>query len=338
VIRSKDTNSNPGVDSWVSVLVKLHRALLTSAKGAELIWPLPDPLSTALTPSELLLVQEMKQAFKSQDRSSLLATLERSARALAYEPLDAQLIARVWELQSDREGEFDAFKWPAHLADFESAWESLTPSPGLTWTPSFVSPNLGLYAVLPNAQWIERMAQTGVPTVQLRFKSDDTKAIEHEIKASVKAVEGTATQLFINDHWQLAIDAGAHGVHLGQEDLQALEAHGMEQIKHAGLHLGLSTHGYSEMMTAHRFRPSYMALGAVFPTTLKQMKTLPQGLGRLRQYAQLMQSYSLVGIGGVDDHTMPMVLASGVGSVAVVRAITASPAPESEVKRLMKLF
>jgi len=76
----------------------------------------------------------------------------------------------------------------------------------------------------------------------------------------------------------------------------------------------------------------------VFPTTLKQMKTLPQGLGRLRQYAQLMRSYSLVGIGGVDDHTMPMVLASGVGSVAVVRAITASPAPESEVKRLMKLF
>jgi len=334
----KATQTSPGVVTWENVLLKLHRALLTSAKGEGVIWPLPTPFSTPLSPSELVLVQEMKDAFKAQDRTQLLATLEQSARALAYEPLDAQLIARAWALQSERLGEFDAFKWPAHLADFELAWEALTPQRGPTWTPSPQSPNLGLYAVLPNAQWVERMTKAGVPTVQLRFKSEDAKAIEQEIKASVKAVQGTATELFINDHWQWAIEAGAHGVHLGQEDLQALESHGMEQIKRAGLRLGLSTHGYSEMMTAHRFRPSYMALGAVFPTTLKQMKTLPQGLGRLQQYSNVMQNYSLVGIGGIDEQTIPLALALGIGSVAVVRAITGAPEPEAQAKRLMKLF
>jgi len=79
-------------------------------------------------------------------------------------------------------------------------------------------------------------------------------------------------------------------------------------------------------------------LGAVFPTTLKQMKTLPQGLGRLQQYSNVMQNYSLVGIGGIDEQTIPLALALGIGSVAVVRAITGAPEPEAQAKRLMKLF
>ena len=334
----KASSTSHQVLAWGNVLFKLHRALLTSAQGEGVTWPLRDPLGTPLSPPELLQIQEMKEAFKSQDRALLESTLEYVARVLAFEALDAQLIARSWINQSNRESEFNAFKWPSHLADFESAWQTLISNSGSVWEPSAGSPNLGLYAVLPNSQWVERMAQAGVPTVQLRFKSNDTKAIEREIHDSVRAVQGTATRLFINDHWLLAIEAGAHGVHLGQEDLEALEIQGMEHIKRSGLLLGLSTHGYSEMMNAHRFRPSYMALGAVFPTTLKQMKTLPQGLGRLHQYANLMQSYSLVGIGGIDEHTIPMALASGVGSVAVVRAITGAPEPEKEAKRLMKLF
>jgi thiamine-phosphate pyrophosphorylase len=57
-----------------------------------------------------------------------------------------------------------------------------------------------------------------VPTVQLRFKSDDPAAITHEVRAAVQAVQGTGALLFINDHWREAIAAGAYGVHLGQED------------------------------------------------------------------------------------------------------------------------
>jgi thiamine-phosphate pyrophosphorylase len=79
-------------------------------------------------------------------------------------------------------------------------------------------------------------------------------------------------------------------------------------------------------------------MGAVFPTQLKRMPTAPQGLGRLRKYAQLMNHYPLVGIGGIDESTIQAVAETGVGSVAVVRAITGSDDPEAAVKRLTQLM
>jgi thiamine-phosphate pyrophosphorylase len=164
------------------------------------------------------------------------------------------------------------------------------------------------------------MVDLGVPTVQLRFKSDNTKSIQQEVQAAVKAVEGSRTHLFINDHWQVAIDAGAYGVHLGQEDMELAS---LDAIRTAGLRLGLSSHGYTEMLKACAVQPSYLALGAVFPTTLKRMATAPQGLGRLAMYAKLMHGRSLVAIGGIDLERLPAVMQTGVGSAAFVRAITA---------------
>jgi thiamine-phosphate pyrophosphorylase len=169
------------------------------------------------------------------------------------------------------------------------------------------------------------MAQAGVPTVQLRFKSTDPDAVRREVREAVQAVKGTNSLLFINDHWRIAIEEDAYGVHLGQEDMDEAQ---LETIRQAGLRLGLSTHGYGELLRAQAVSPSYLALGAVFPTTLKKMKTAPQGLGRLGAYARLMQGRSLVAIGGIDLNAVPDVMRTGVGSIAVVRAITAAEQPE----------
>jgi thiamine-phosphate pyrophosphorylase len=73
----------------------------------------------------------------------------------------------------------------------------------------------------------------------------------------------------------------------------------------------------------------------VFPTTLKRMATAPQGLGRLRAYAQLMRRYPLVGIGGIDVARFADVLGCGVGSIAVVRAIVGQADPEAATHTLM---
>jgi thiamine-phosphate pyrophosphorylase len=172
----------------------------------------------------------------------------------------------------------------------------------------------------------------------LRYKAEgtlDRGRLMAEINAAVAAVQGSKTLLFINDYWQEAIDAGAYGVHLGQEDLALAD---LDAIRKAGLRLGLSTHGYAEMVYADSFLPSYIAMGAVFPTQLKKMPTAPQGLGRLGKYAQLMRHYPLVGIGGITENTMQAVAQTGVGSVAVVRAITGSDDPEAAVKRLTQLM
>lgn len=239
--------------------------------------------------------------------------------ALGFIESDAEWVAKAWQALSERTGQFSAEAWPDQATDF-----GMRPWP----RPDAFPPcprKLGLYAVLPDATWVARMARAGVPTVQLRFKSDDLRAIEREVRAAVEAVHDTAALLFINDHWQAAIAAGAYGVHLGQEDMALAD---LQTIRAAGLRLGLSSHGYAEMLRADRFSPSYIAMGAVFPTTLKRMVTAPQGTGRLHAYARLMHDYPLVAIGGIDSSGLPAVLASGVGSVAVVRALVAAERPE----------
>lgn len=239
---------------------------------------------------------------------------------LGFIPSDAACIAQAWQAQIARTG--NATDWPDNPQDF-----GLRPWPRFDTFPPCPQ-QLGLYAVLPDAAWVGRMARAGVPTVQLRFKSDDAQAIQREVTAAVAAVQGTTALLFINDHWQAAIQAGAYGVHLGQEDLDVLQPVELDAIRTAGLRLGVSTHGYAEMLRADRVSPSYIALGAVFPTTLKCMATAPQGTARLAAYARLLHAYPLVAIGGIDAERLPEVLASGVGSIGMVRALTAAADPE----------
>ena len=255
-----------------------------------------------------------------------LAAALLGARMLGFIEADAQTIARAWLRQSQRCGGFDPSAWPEDPSDFEMpAWPRAN---GFAPCPKA----LGLYAVLPNAVWVARMAQAGVPTLQLRFKSPNPQAIAQEIQAAVQAVQGTSSLLFINDHWQHAIDAGAYGVHLGQEDLDSAD---LPAIQQAGLRLGLSTHGYAEMRRADALSPSYIAMGAVFPTTLKNMPTAPQGLGRLATYARLMRHHSLVAIGGIDLTRLDAVCQTEVGSIAVVRALVEAPNPEATARDWM---
>ncbi len=249
---------------------------------------------------------------------------------LGFIACDAEVLARAWQQQSLRLGQFDATLWPSHPADFGIS----TADPAHAFAPC--PQQLGLYAVLPDADWVGRMARAGVPTVQLRFKSADPAAIRAQVQAAVAAVAGTPARLFINDHWQAALEAGAYGIHVGQEDLDALPPAALQRIRSSGTRLGVSTHGYAEMLRAHAVQPSYIALGAVFPTTLKKMATAPQGLARLAAYAQLMQGTPLVAIGGISQDLFAAVRATGVGSIAVVRALVNAPDAEAAAQDLLQ--
>ncbi len=249
--------------------------------------------------------------------------------ALGFIAQDAHCLARAWAAQTRRAGVFDAAHWPDEPQDF-----GLQPRPHAQ--PFAPCPQaLGLYAVLPDAAWVGRMARAGVPTVQLRYKSDDATAIASEVRAAVEAVQGTPALLFINDHWREAIAAGAYGAHLGQEDLDALTPDELRALRASGLRLGVSTHGYAEMLRADTASPSYIAMGAVFPTTLKKMATVPQGVARLAAYARLMRGYPQVAIGGIGMAQFSEVRATGVGSIAVVRALVNAAQPELAAAELM---
>lgn len=180
--------------------------------------------------------------------------------------------------------------------------------------------HLGLYPVLPSSEWIERVLKRGVKLVQLRIKDKDRPDLLDEIKRSVALAEQYHARLFIDDHYEEAIKAGAYGVHLGMEDLRTAD---LKRIKDAGLHLGISTHGPYEVQKAIQLSPSYIALGHVFPTNTKEMPSLPQGIKHLRAEARMLNNrFPTVAIGGIKLDNAQVVMESGVGSIAVVTALT----------------
>ena len=177
----------------------------------------------------------------------------------------------------------------------------------------------GLYPVVDSVQWIERLLDAGVRTLQLRIKDRRDEEVEADVVAAIALGRRYNARLFINDYWRLAIKHQAYGVHLGQEDLQATD---LSAIRAAGLRLGVSTHDDMEIDVALAARPSYIALGHVFPTQTKQMPSAPQGLEQLARHVERLADYPTVAIGGVSLARAPAVIATGVGSIAVVSAIT----------------
>ncbi|MCY1163927.1 Thiamine-phosphate synthase [compost metagenome] len=196
---------------------------------------------------------------------------------------------------------------------------------------------IGFYPVVPTAAWVERLLGWGVRTLQLRIKAADhtPAAIEREVKAAVEAGRKVpGAQVFINDHWQLALAAGAYGVHLGQEDLDIAD---IAALRQAGVRLGLSTHTPTELARAHAVQPSYLAIGPIYPTTLKVMPYEPVGLERLKLWAPQAAPYPVVAIGGISLALLPGVMACGVDGVAVVSAVTLAADPEQAARSGLQL-
>lgn len=215
----------------------------------------------------------------------------------------------------------------ATLADLQPASAAFAP---------LEQPEMGLYPVVDSVAWLERLLKLGINTIQLRIKTAvDAAGLRAEISAAIALGQQYQAQLFINDHWQLALQLGAYGVHLGQEDLATADLHALQQ---AGIRLGVSTHGYAELLRAKALQPSYIALGHIFPTKTKQMPSQPQGVARLAQYVPLAAPYPTVAIGGITAERLAAVAATGVNSIAVVTAITEAADPEQATQLLMTLL
>lgn len=173
--------------------------------------------------------------------------------------------------------------------------------------------------MVDSVTWVERLLATGVRTIQLRIKDKRDDDVEADVVAAITLGRRYNARLFINDYWRLAIKHNAYGVHLGQEDTETTD---LNAIRAAGLRLGVSTHDDMEIDIALAARPSYIALGHVFPTQTKQMPSAPQALEPLARHIERLADYPTVAIGGISVERAPMVLATGVGSIAVVSAIT----------------
>lgn len=198
-----------------------------------------------------------------------------------------------------------------------------------------VNEKLGLYPVVDSLQWLERLLPLDLNIIQLRIKHKDQKNLAPIIQKAVQMASNAGCRLFINDHWQLAIKYGAYGVHIGQEDLADAD---LSAIAAAGLRLGISTHGCYEFLLAKQLQPSYLAIGAIFPTKTKDMSGQIQGLDNLIQILPLAERIPVVAIGGINQQRIEQVWQTGVSAVAVVTAITEAKQPITATQSLQALL
>jgi thiamine-phosphate pyrophosphorylase len=190
------------------------------------------------------------------------------------------------------------------------------------------------YPVVDSVAWVARLAALGVGTVQLRAKNLDDGGALQIVTDALAAVEGTHTKLVVNDYWRAAIVAGARHLHLGQEDLVDAD---LKAIRDAGLTLGISTHDDEELATALRADPDYIALGPIFPTTLKSMRFAPQGIPKITEWKKRVGNIPLVAIGGIKLEQAAAIFAAGADSIAVVSDVTQNADPDARVRAWLGL-
>lgn len=189
---------------------------------------------------------------------------------------------------------------------------------------------MGFYLIVDTVEKVREAIRWGVKTIQLRKKV----ASESEIKVAIELARDSQVSLFINDYWEWAIRHGAYGIHLGQSDLLTAD---LDRIAEAGLRLGISTHDLYELSLAKTIRPSYIAIGTVFPTTLKQMPYPIVGVERLEQW-RTYTDVPVVAIGGMSLERATSVLATGVESIAVISDVLQNFDPPARATNWLNTF
>ena len=176
--------------------------------------------------------------------------------------------------------------------------------------------------------------QSGVGCVQLRDKHSDTRVLIERTRSLLRLARPWRVMVMVNDRVDVALAAGADGVHLGQSDTPLAQARAV-----LGPHavLGLSLEHPEQLASADACAADYLAISPVFDTPTKTNTAPAWGLEGLRQ-ARLATRAPLVAIGGIDAARLPAVWATGVDGVAVVRAISDAADTGAAATRLRSLM
>lgn len=190
------------------------------------------------------------------------------------------------------------------------------------------------YLIVDNVESLASYLPLGLKCVQLRVKEGSDAELRPAIRAAKKLCDEHDCQLIINDYWQLAIEEGCDGLHLGQEDLDGAD---ITAIRAAGIRYGISTHDKAELERALNLNPDYIALGPVYQTLLKIMPWRPQGLEKLARWKVRVGDTPLVAIGGLTPERADGVFASGADSICVVTDVQQHSDPVWRVKQWLDL-
>lgn len=169
----------------------------------------------------------------------------------------------------------------------------------------------------------------GVDIVQLREKEMADEELVAVANAARALCERIGALLIVNDRPQVAVEAGADGVHVGQDDISVEE---VRRIVGEEMLVGLSTHAPAEIDAVDPQLVDYIGVGPVHETPTKPGRPAV-GLELVR-YAAAHASVPFFAIGGLDAGNVGEVLGTGAGRVCVVRAITDAEDPEQAARIL----
>ncbi len=186
-------------------------------------------------------------------------------------------------------------------------------------------------ARLPHDEIVAQLLVGGARTIQIRDKESSSRELLEVARACLKLTSAVGARLIINDSIDVALAAGADGVHLGQHDLSVEDARaiiGPDKL------IGLSTHTLEEFRAGLATSADYLAVGPIFPTSTKENPSAVVGLDLLRE-VHTFSDRPVVAIGGINLHRARRVIDAGADAVAVISALYPIPdlaAPEDSAK------
>ncbi len=197
----------------------------------------------------------------------------------------------------------------------------------------------GLYLVMTNpVAGYEACAaaavRCGVRYLQLRMKDAPREKILETARRVRDITRGSTTLFVVNDDVEIARQADADGVHLGQSDMPLDEAR--RRWPEPGKKFGLSTHNEVQARLAGQVAPDYIGVGPVFPTPTKAIPDPVLGLDRM---GAIIRSSRLttVAIGGINGSNLADVLRHGAVNFCVVRAVNQCAHPEAAIVELQAI-
>ena len=193
-------------------------------------------------------------------------------------------------------------------------------------------PRLGLprlYAILdaeslggrPLESVCDTLLDAGVRLFQYRDKQGSSRKIFDVAASLAPMIHAAGGRLIVNDRADVALVAGADGVHLGQDDLPVEHA---RRVLKPGQWIGFSTHNLDQLRAADNSSADYLAFGPIFATSTKDRPDPVVGLDGLAQ-ARAATSKALVAIGGITVENARQVIERGADAVAVIAGLLSAP-------------
>lgn len=187
------------------------------------------------------------------------------------------------------------------------------------------------YLVIDSTEWLERFLPLGLKQVLLRIKNEPEEDIATEISEALAMCEDHTATLIVNDHWQLASEAGVDWVHLGQGDLDDLD---ILSLREDELRIGVSTYDDLDLERIQAIFPDYVSFGSIYNSNSRP-GVISHGPERLSFWREKIDC-PLIAFGGITIDRAPEVYGNGADIICISDDVLKADDPESQLEAWLK--